>query len=265
MFAHTRWLGVVLVLTGAAFLGSPDNSFAQRGGRGGGGGGGRGGGGGGRVSSFSGGRAGGFSGSRGYGGYGGYGRGNYGGYGRGFYGGYGLGYGLGYGGYGYGLGYGGYWPDYSGGYYNYPYDSYPYSSNSPSYGDSYYYTSPLSQPGYASSVPQVSSGIGSTIATSPNLTGTANAGQRTAVTVMVPENAKLWFNNVQLTTPGTVRDFVTPPLATGRNYTYEVRASWQQDGREVSQTQTVAVTPGSSVHLSFPTGAAVGTDAGGTH
>jgi uncharacterized protein (TIGR03000 family) len=266
MFAQMRWLGAVLVLTGTAFFGSPDPSFAQRGGRGGGGGGGRGGGvSAARVGGFSGPR--GFSGARGFSGGRGFvgsGRGfnGRGFYGRGFYGGYG-----GYGGYGLG-GYGGYWPWYGGGYYgggyydspyyDYPYYSYPYSY--PGYYDSYSYSSPAYQPGYSSAIPYVAGGAGAAATTNRALTTAAQPGPRTTVTVVVPETAKLWFNNVPLKTEGAVREFFTPPLSSGRSYSYEVRASWQQDGKEVSQTQTVAISPGTSVRVSFPTAAAVGTE-----
>jgi uncharacterized protein (TIGR03000 family) len=48
-----------------------------------------------------------------------------------------------------------------------------------------------------------------------------------------------------------VRQFYSPPLAPGR-YSYEVRARWTENGREVNQTQQVQVTPGARVEVDFP-------------
>jgi uncharacterized protein (TIGR03000 family) len=242
MFAQLRWFGAVAVLAGASLLGTPDLSFAQRGGHGGGGGGG-----GGHGGGFGGGHGGGFG--------GGYGGGFYGG--RGFgYGGYGYG-GFGLGGYGYGLygGYlGGYYP--GGGYYygGYPsYYSYPY--------DYYYSNAPVYGPGYSQGYSAVTPSARYAYAPGASAAPASQSNDRASVTAVVPENAKLWFNDVMLSTSGSTREFQTPPLAPGHSYTYQVRASWMQDGHEVSQTQTVAVVPGAPARIVFPlTGSPVGTN-----
>jgi uncharacterized protein (TIGR03000 family) len=241
MFAQLRWFGVVTVLAGASLLGTPDLSFAQRGGRGGGGG---------HVG--------------GVGHVGGFGGGRVGGVGGGFRGGFvggGFGYGL-YGGY-----LGGYGPYYGGGY-GYPgYSAYPYSSYYPysagsyspySTGTGYYYVSPsiAYSPTYATTAPAFTFAPGTTDDTGS--TAVAQTDRPVNVTVVAPENAKLWFDDVPVQTTGKTREFQTPPLTPGHNYTYHVRAEWMQDGHQTAQTQTVVVTPGADTRIVFPSTSAVG-------
>ena len=45
--------------------------------------------------------------------------------------------------------------------------------------------------------------------------------------------------------------FQSPPLDPGRNYTYEVRARWTEDAKEVSQTRKVRVRIGQRVTVDF--------------
>ncbi len=196
----------------------------------GGGGGGHGGSGGGHAG-FGGGHAG-FGGGygRGYAGYGGYGRG-YGGYGRGYggyYGGYGGGY---YGGYGYypGYGYGlyGYSP-----YYGYGY-SYPVYGGYPVYGYDYGYVVP----------PVLGSNVTPALATQnyayvPPAPAVDNLAH---VRVIVPANAKVWFDGAATKETGSQREFVSPPLSDNGIYAYTVKATWMQDGKPVEHTLKVKV------------------------
>ena len=196
----------------------------------------------------------------GYGGYGrGYGYGGYGlgggyGYGRGYgtglyglglgtglglgygLGGYGLGgynsgygsYGLGYGGSGYGgygLGYGGYGSGYP--YSNYGYGAaaygsvnpYAYGTPPPNTSSSYY--EPLQQPTQG-------------VQAAPN-DGTVH------LMVVVPENAQLWFNGTLTSKVGAQREFVSPVLAPGKDFTYEIKARWMENGRPVEQARSIHV------------------------
>jgi uncharacterized protein (TIGR03000 family) len=73
------------------------------------------------------------------------------------------------------------------------------------------------------------------------------------VAVQVPADALVWFDGTQTTQTGAAREFFSPPVALGRTYTYEVRAKWKgPDGREVDQTQTVAVEAGQRAIVQFP-------------
>lgn len=212
----------MLVLIAALMLTSAGADLAMaRGGGGHGGGGGRGGGG------FHGAGFGGY-----HGGYGGYGRG-YGGYGRGgYYGGYGRGFYGGYGGWGYGLGgygYGGYgYPTFSG------YGSYPYYDNG--------LADPASSNFY-DAVPAAPAGP------QPQYT---NSEDNTAhVRVVVPDpNAVVKVDGQPTESGGTVRNFQSPPLSPG-NYSYEVKATWNANGKPVTETHTVKVQPGAEALVTF--------------
>jgi uncharacterized protein (TIGR03000 family) len=147
-----------------------------------------------------------------------------GGYRGGYYGGYGRGYG-GYGGWG-GVGLGLY-----GGYYGYPYGGY------------YDYPSTYSQP-YYYTAPQVPSVAPATI----QQTGIAS------ITVRVPDpNATVLIDGAQTSTTGAVREFQTPPLQPG-DYTYQITATWMENGKPVTKTEQVHVAPGAQSVVTFSPG-----------
>jgi uncharacterized protein (TIGR03000 family) len=216
MFQKAVSFAGTLLLTGAAVLMMPGPGLAA--GHGGGG-------------HFGGGHfaGGGHFGGAHYGGFrGGYGGAHY-GYGR---------YHRYYGGYGYYPYYGLYGSDY-------PYD---YDTAIPTYDSGY--------PGsYGAVAPD--SAYGSAPAASdyqafyPLATAPAEPDSVAHVTVKVPADAQLWFDDTLTTTTGTVRQFDTPPLAAGK-YTYDVRARWVENGHAVTQTQHVGVTPGARVEVDFP-------------
>jgi len=151
-----------------------------------------------------------------------YGNGYYGGYGNGFYGNYGSPY---YSGYRSGY----YYPSNSYVMPSYDYSYAPSYSTSPSYsyGSSY-------QPSYSESSTQQSQ---------PN-----NAQIR----VLVPDpQAKVTFDGNPTQQTGTERWFYTPALQSGTNNTYRIRATWMQNGREMTQERVVNVNPGQGVTVEF--------------
>jgi uncharacterized protein (TIGR03000 family) len=186
-----------------------------------------------------------------YGGY--FGRGYY---GRGYYGGYRPYYGS-YGSYWpYYGGYGGFWPYYGGfglwpwlatlgsylGYGGYGYGGYGYPGD---YGN--YYTNNYYSPDYGT-YPS----IGSYAAAPPvAITVPAATGAAAVVTVDVPPSAQVWFDGVQMTQPGAVRQFTSPPLTPGDAYTYDVRARWTDNGVAVDQTRHIVVHAGDQVTVNF--------------
>jgi len=230
------------VLAGALVLLTPGESQAQR--RGGGWGGGRGGWSGGIGYNSFGGLNAGIGYGRGFGGYGygypGYGYGGYGlGYGGYGYGGYGLGYGRGYG--GYGLGYGGY-----GGYYSPSY----YSASPAYYGGDYYGGDYYGgSPSYAYNSPTV--GYQSFYPQGNYSQQQQPDNNRAYITVMVPADAEVYFDGAPTQQRGPVRTFTTPVLDTGRNYTYQVRAKWTQNGQPMDQTRSLQVQPGRTATVDF--------------
>jgi uncharacterized protein (TIGR03000 family) len=233
MFHKMLSLTSTLLLAGAAVFLMPDVSQAQHGGGGhGGGGGGHGGGGGGHFGG-GGARIGGGGGHFGGGGArfgGGVGRFNGAHYGRSYYG-YGRHRSY-YGGYGY-------YP-YYGGYYPYDYDS-SGSAYDSGYTGSYGDAPP--DTGYDANYAPWAGDTSSTAPAQPDTVA--------HLTVKAPADAQIWFNDKPAATTGTVRQFNSPPLAAGK-YTYDVRARWTKNGREVTETREVEVTPGSSVEVDFP-------------
>lgn len=71
------------------------------------------------------------------------------------------------------------------------------------------------------------------------------------VTVNVPADAEIWFSGNKTNKTGAVREFETPPLEPGANYSYVVRARWMENGKEVDQTKKVAVHANDRVNVSF--------------
>jgi len=162
-------------------------------------------------------------------GYGGYGHGGYyhGGYGHGYYGHYGYGYYPGI--YGYGWG---------GGYYPYSYSPYYYSAP--------VYTGIYSVPAYTdvdvtppvvtnNPLPEEPNGIAPTSYTS------ANAA---LVEIRVPANADVWFEGDKTQQKGVDRLFTSPPLESGRKYTYDVKARWMDHGKPVEVQRHISVQAG---------------------
>jgi uncharacterized protein (TIGR03000 family) len=71
------------------------------------------------------------------------------------------------------------------------------------------------------------------------------------VTVLLPSEAVLSFEGVRMPQTGSFREFVTPALATGRDYTYHVRAGWTENGQDVTREQTIRVRPGERTDVDF--------------
>jgi uncharacterized protein (TIGR03000 family) len=176
-------------------------------------------------------------------------------------GGIGVSYGRGYG-YPY---YGGYYgnrssfygsPYWGGGYsyYNpgsYYYDSSPsfyYSSPSYAYGGTYY-----SSPSMAYSSPSYSSGIMmSDEGVIRQTSYSSPAANVINLRVLVPDaNARIWIENQEMSIQGTERLFFSPPVETGKTYTYTVKASWMENGKEVTREKKQDVSAGQEYFVNF--------------
>jgi len=68
----------------------------------------------------------------------------------------------------------------------------------------------------------------------------------------VPADARIWVDGAATTSTGSVREFASPPLKPGSQYHYEVQARWTENGHEVTQTQQVTVSAGTSIRVDFP-------------
>ena len=89
----------------------------------------------------------------------------------------------------------------------------------------------------------------------PLLPGNATAPiDNTAhITVHMPAKAQLWVEGTKTNSTGLVRELETPPLTPGSRYRYDIKASWKENGREVTQTQYVEVSAGAHFNVTFPT------------
>ncbi len=75
--------------------------------------------------------------------------------------------------------------------------------------------------------------------------------QTARVVVRVPEDARLEFEGVAVPETGRVRKFTTPPLVPGKRYLYDVRATWQEDGRPVVKERQITVFAGEKADIDF--------------
>jgi len=64
------------------------------------------------------------------------------------------------------------------------------------------------------------------------------------VVAHLPEDAEIWFEDAPTTQKGTLRQFVSPPLTPGKEYKYNVRVAWLEEGKKVSQAHTFPVRAG---------------------
>ena len=62
------------------------------------------------------------------------------------------------------------------------------------------------------------------------------------VNVRLPDaNAEVWVEGQQTRQRGTWREYISPPLNPDRDYVYDIRARWTENGKEVERTRTVPV------------------------
>jgi uncharacterized protein (TIGR03000 family) len=77
----------------------------------------------------------------------------------------------------------------------------------------------------------------------------ARGGETAVIVVRVPADAELYFDAFRCKTGGTVREFETPPLASGKKYGYRVRAVWTDRGAEVSRETRAVVRAGETIKV----------------
>jgi uncharacterized protein (TIGR03000 family) len=172
------------------------------------------------------------------------------GYGRGGYGGYG------YGGYGY-RGYGGY--PYGG--YGYGYPGYYRSGVSIGIGGSPYgygYYDPYAFPRYAPRTAYIAPSYVVTpranleYYSQPAYSQPAYSADEARIRVTVPSaDARVWLDDYETRQKGTQRSFSTPSLTRDRTYSYSVKATWEENGKEVSRTRQVDVKAGQETAVDF--------------
>jgi uncharacterized protein (TIGR03000 family) len=153
---------------------------------------------------------------------------------------------------GYYGGWGGYHGGYGGWYGGYPSYGWGYGSPYASWGSSYPSSSYWSDPYYGTYAYTYPSTSYQSFSYSPSTGGVGQPANTARVLVRVPTDAQVWFNDTQMTSTGSVREFVSPPLTAEKKSVYDIRARWMENGREVTQTKTIDVTPGARVQVDFP-------------
>jgi len=79
------------------------------------------------------------------------------------------------------------------------------------------------------------------------------------VTVTLPSDARLWVENLECPLTSSVRSFETPPLNPNQKYYYNLKVEVARDGRKVSETQRVIITPGQEARVDFNSRGLIGT------
>jgi uncharacterized protein (TIGR03000 family) len=72
-----------------------------------------------------------------------------------------------------------------------------------------------------------------------------------ALTIWVPEDAKVFVNGRATTSVGSRRQYVSFGLKPGLSYNYEVRAEVIRDGQPLVETRSIMLTAGSRSALAF--------------
>jgi uncharacterized protein (TIGR03000 family) len=86
-------------------------------------------------------------------------------------------------------------------------------------------------------------GIG-LLLSNPSLTSQQSEAKPAYLQVRIPADAELTVDGVKTKQQGELRRFVTPPLASGKNFVYTFRATWKEGGKDVSQERKVGVQAG---------------------
>ena len=71
--------------------------------------------------------------------------------------------------------------------------------------------------------------------------------------VLLPADASLDIQGVRMSQAGDRRRFTSPPLAVGRQYTYTLKAQWQDNGQPVVRERAVPVRAGEEVVVDLRT------------
>jgi uncharacterized protein (TIGR03000 family) len=72
-----------------------------------------------------------------------------------------------------------------------------------------------------------------------------------SIEVRVPAGAEVWIDSAKTKQQGGKRAFLSPTLTAGKDYVYEIRAAWREDGREQTETRRVTFRAGAQVSVDF--------------
>jgi uncharacterized protein (TIGR03000 family) len=145
-----------------------------------------------------------------------------------------------------------YYPSY------YSYGYYPYGwGYSPGYAYYYprdWYGNPWSLPGTVTTdyaAPTTPYRYGSTD-TSGYYTSGGAASNTVKLNVRVPDpDAQVWVEGQLTQQRGRTREYTSPPINPDRNYVYEVRARWVENGRTMDETKRLPANANDSLTVDF--------------
>jgi uncharacterized protein (TIGR03000 family) len=72
----------------------------------------------------------------------------------------------------------------------------------------------------------------------------AIAGNQVALDIRVPSSAEVFVGGEKLTSTGPTRRFTSSGLTAGQTYEYKVKATWTENGKQMSKERTVQAQPG---------------------
>jgi uncharacterized protein (TIGR03000 family) len=78
---------------------------------------------------------------------------------------------------------------------------------------------------------------------------TVRSEEPARLTVFVPADAKITIDGEKTSSMGQVRRYVSPPLVVGKGYTYTVKATWKDNGKEVIREREARVRAGQETVL----------------
>lgn len=145
---------------------------------------------------------------------------------------------------------GGYYPQL--GYYDSYYGGRGYGVLGYGYAPDYYYATPgyAVNPTYYYAQPAVITPPARAVQSF--YSGPEEAQQVAAVTVVVPTaDTQVWFGNTPTTQQGMERLFHSPALEPGKNFTYNVKARWTENGKAVERERQVRVQAGQKITVNF--------------
>ncbi len=77
--------------------------------------------------------------------------------------------------------------------------------------------------------------------------------ERATITVKLPTDTVLYVDGAKNSRTDTIREFSTPPLPTGTEFSYVMKAERMRNGQPETQTQTIHFRAGELVTVDFTT------------
>ncbi len=78
-------------------------------------------------------------------------------------------------------------------------------------------------------------------------------GSQVALDIRVPSNAEVMVGGEKLSGSGTTRRFTSSGLTTGQSYEYKVKATWTENGKQMTKERTVQAQPGQRTMVDLTT------------